>query len=100
MNDIADILTKHRLWLEGEDDGMQADLRMANLRMADLSQANLSGAVGLLSQSDFMEQFETDAAGWVVYKRIGKTAYDMPAQWVIAPGEYLTEVCDAQHCTD
>jgi hypothetical protein len=42
--DLPSILTAHRAWLCGEDDGSRADLSGADLIGADLSGANLSGA--------------------------------------------------------
>ena len=76
------------------------DLRAANLRAANLSYANLSGVdlsgvMGLLDPVDWLQtNFETDAEGVIVYKRIGAgaTAYSPPAHWTIEPGAYLTEV--------
>ena len=38
------ILKKHKRWINGEDGGEIADLRVANLSGADLSGADLSGA--------------------------------------------------------
>ena len=86
----------------------EADLRGANLSWADLSEVNLSGAdlseadlrwadlsetVGLLDAAAWLRaNFETDAEGVVVYKRIGGTEYPTPASWLIEPGAYLTEV--------
>ena len=92
----ADLSGANLLWanLSG------ANLSRANLLWANLSRANLSGATGLLSQSEFMAGFEADADGWIVYKRIGKTTYDAPDAWMIAPGEYLTEVVNANRTDD
>ena len=44
MENISEILRKHKLWLKGEDGGERADLSGANLSGADLSGADLSGA--------------------------------------------------------
>ena len=41
---LAEILTKHRAWLNDEDGGERANLSGANLSGADLSGADLSGA--------------------------------------------------------
>ena len=48
-NELAEILRKHKAWLENKPDGEKADLRCAdlrdaNLRCADLRDANLQGA--------------------------------------------------------
>ena len=60
---LKDILTKHRAWVNDENGGVcadlsgadlsEADLRRANLRRANLSRANLSGAD--LSDADLSE---------------------------------------------
>ena len=42
--ELAEVLEKHRLWLDDEEGGEQADLSGANLRGAYLSGANLRGA--------------------------------------------------------
>ena len=71
----------------------EADLSEANLSNADLSGANLSGAKGLLDPVDWLKtNFESDAEGVIVYKRIGETEFDAPAHWTVEPGVYLTEV--------
>ena len=76
-----------------EADLSWADLSEANLREADLSGADLSETVGLLDAAAWLRaNFETDAEGVVVYKRIGSTGYPTPASWLIEPGAYLTEV--------
>lgn len=62
---LAEILEKHKLWLDGKEYGAKANLRGANLREANLREANLSGADlrgadGLLSAVNFMEAHFTD----------------------------------------
>ena len=42
--ELAEVLRKHRLWVEGKEGGERANLSRANLSRADLSRANLSGA--------------------------------------------------------
>ena len=42
--ELAEVLEKHRLWLDDEEDGEQAYLSYANLSYANLGYANLSGA--------------------------------------------------------
>lgn len=44
QDNLNDILTKHRKWLYGEEDGERADLQDANLRGANLRRANLRDA--------------------------------------------------------
>ena len=41
---LAELLAKHRAWLNNEDGGERADLSSADLRYADLSYADLSSA--------------------------------------------------------
>ena len=41
---LAELLAKHKAWLNNEDGGERADLRSADLRNADLSYANLRSA--------------------------------------------------------
>ena len=70
-----------------------ANLSWADLSWADLRWADLSETVGLLDAAAWLRaNFETDAEGVVVYKRIGSTGYPTPASWLIEPGAYLTEV--------
>ena len=70
-----------------------ADLSAADLRAANLSDANLSGVMGLLDPVEWLKtNFETDAEGVIVYKRIGETEFDAPSHWAVEPGAYLTEV--------
>ena len=38
---LSEILDKHKLWLNGDEDGERANLSSANLRYASLSSANL-----------------------------------------------------------
>ncbi|MCY1493841.1 Pentapeptide repeats (8 copies) [compost metagenome] len=44
QEELAEIIEKHRMWLEYEEGGERANLRDANLRGANLSGANLRGA--------------------------------------------------------
>ena len=41
---LAEILAKHNIWLEGDTSGKRADLRWADLQGANLQGANLQGA--------------------------------------------------------
>ena len=41
QEELNEVLEKHKLWLDGKDGGVQANLSYANLRCADLSGANL-----------------------------------------------------------
>lgn len=68
-----------------------ADLSGALLEYADLSNADLSGAVGLLSEIDYMkENFEATAEGYIAYKKFGQV-YAAPKGWKIAPGAVIEE---------
>lgn len=42
--ELADVLAKHKLWLDGDTNGVRADLSSANLIGANLSSADLRGA--------------------------------------------------------
>ena len=117
---LAEILEKHKLWLNGKDSGeyanlsyanlRDADLRYANLSYADLSGANLSGAnliganlsyadlsgaKGLLSAVNFMEtNFERTAEGYLAYKTFGGQ-YKIPLGWKIEKGAVISENVNA-----
>ena len=43
QEELNEILKKHKLWLENNENGQRADLRYANLSNANLSGADLSG---------------------------------------------------------
>jgi len=115
---VQDVLAKHKLWLDGNEDGKcanlrEADLREANLRWADLREAdlseaalrgadlrwaNLSGAKGLLTARNFMAQFERDEYGWLVFKSFNEH-YQPPDYWTIEAGAFIEEVVN-QNPTD
>ena len=42
--ELQEILKLHQLWLEGNSEGVRANLSKANLSKANLSKANLYGA--------------------------------------------------------
>lgn len=44
QKELDEILELHRKWLNGEPEGVEADLRVADLRWANLQGANLQGA--------------------------------------------------------
>ena len=44
LTELNEILRKHKLWLDRDENGSRADLRWADLSKADLSKADLSGA--------------------------------------------------------
>lgn len=44
QEELNEVLEKHKLWLDGKDGGVKANLSYANLRGADLRNANLRGA--------------------------------------------------------
>ena len=109
---LAEILQKHKMWVNGEEGGEKADLRFAdlrsaNLRSADLSSANLrdanlssanlssadlSYAKNLVSSINYMEaHFERTAEGYIAYKTFN-SSYEAPERWTIAPGSVIDEV--------
>ena len=115
---LAEILAKHRAWLNDEEGGKranlreadlsgaklseanlsEANLREANLHEADLRGANLSGAKGLLPAANYMEaHFERVEAGYIAYKTFGKT-YIPPETWKIEPGAVIEETVNFDRC--
>jgi hypothetical protein len=67
---------------------------------AVLRSANLSGAVGLLSSTQYMEEhFEHDRRGYLVYKTFGQFN-NPPASWKLEPGSIIEEVCNPDRATD
>lgn len=42
--ELDQILAKHKLWLEGDKDGVKSDLSYSNLRDSNLRDSNLSGS--------------------------------------------------------
>ena len=109
---IKEILEKHLVWLQNEENGKRAnltdadltdadltganltgaDLTRADLRDADLTGADLSDSKGLLPAREFMGKFKHDKLGVIVYKLIGDTYYKSPDYWNIIPGSFLEEV--------
>lgn len=76
------------------------NLRSADLSHVDLSHADLSGAKGLLSAVDFLEQcFERTDTGYIAYKTFG-AQYTPPKNWEIVPGATLTETVNPDRCTE
>ena len=69
-----------------------ADLSGADLSWADLSRANLSWAENLINARTFMADFKKDKHGYLVYKRIGNTNYNVPEYWKIEENSFLEEV--------
>jgi len=85
-----------------------ADLRWANLSGADLCGANLSGAdlrradlsqvKAILLAREWLNLFETDELGVIVYRaQQGENTH--PAGWNFEPGAFLTEVPNPDRCT-
>lgn len=77
-----------------------ADLSGARLNgcvldKSSILRANVSGTTGLLDPADWLEQhFEKTAEGYLVYKAFGNTNFEPPDHWTIAPGNFITEVCN------
>ena len=88
---LAEILKKHKLWLDEKANGVKANLSGANLSGADLRWADLSGADGLLSAVNFMEaHFERTPEGYIAYKMFS-CERAAPKSWKIEPGSVITE---------
>lgn len=77
-----------------------ADFTGANLIAVSMTNINLSGAKGLISPAQWMEQFERDDLGWIVFKSIGDTEYPHSPRWQIFPGSFLTEVANPNRADD
>ena len=99
---LAEILQKHKMWVDGKEGGERANLSSAdlsganlsdaNLSFADLSDANLSDAKNLVSSINYMEaHFERTAEGYIAYKTFN-SSYKAPERWTIAPGSVIDEV--------
>ena len=116
---LNEILTAHKLWLQSEDGGCQANLSgadlsganlsgaklseaklsEANLSRADLSGADLSGAE-LISSINFLEaHFERTTDGYIVYKCFG-AQYKAPEKWEIKPGSVIKETVNPLRTCD
>jgi len=69
---------------------------------ANLSGADLSGSRGLLDPSEWLNQFDHDDLGIIVFKRLGSgnTHYPPPAHWQEQIGAILTEVVNPDRGTD
>ena len=75
-----------------------ADLRGADLLSANLRDANLSDAKGLISAADYLARtFERTEEGYVAYKTFNAT-YRAPGDWVIAPGQVISENVNSNRC--
>lgn len=102
---VREILVKHKMWIDNVYGGECANLRSvdlshATLSHADLRDADLSGAKGLLSAADFLEQrFERTDTGYIAYKTFG-AQYTPPKNWEIVPGAELTETVNPDRCTE
>lgn len=77
----------------------RADLSEADLRGVDLRRANLSGTKGFLDATQWLEDFESDDLGIIVYKAFGDTLYGPPEHWKIEPGEFIEEVVNPARTT-
>lgn len=77
-----------------------ANLAGANLNGAILNVVDLSGATGLLSQVDYLnENFERTDEGFIAYKVFGGH-YDPPKKWVIEPGSVIEENVNFNRCNN
>jgi len=76
-----------------------ADLRGAYLQGANLRDANLSNTKGIPNAKEFLEKFDFDKDGVLVYKAIGNTEYSTPDYWKIKAGTFLEEVVNPDRGT-
>ena len=78
-----------------------ANLRYADLRYADLRYADLSGAKGILSASEYLEENATFTPdGFLVGYKQKALHYASPNGWTFEPGEILSEVCNPCRVSD
>lgn len=90
---LAEILAAHKLWLNGEEGGVRANLREANL-----SGANLRGAKELLPAVNFIDaNFERVTDGYIAYKTFN-SEYAAPESWTIAEGSVISENVNFNRC--
>ena len=105
LEKLAEILAKHKLWLNDEKGGVRANLSYtylsgADLRGADLSKADLSGAKELLPAVNFIDaHFERVADGYIAYKTFD-SEYAAPESWTIAEGSVITENVNFNRCDE
>lgn len=95
---LAEILATHKLWLNGEEGGVKADLSGADLSGANLRWADLSGAKELLSAVNFIDaHFERVADGYIAYKTFN-SEHAAPESWTIAEGSVISENVNFNRC--
>ena len=125
LTELNEILRKHKLWLDRDENGSRANLSSANLSEANLSEANLSRAnlsganlsganlsganlsganlseaKGLLSTVNFIDaHFERIADGYIAYKTFN-SSYKAPDSWKIEKGAVIEEVVNFDRCTE
>ena len=121
IEEIQEVLKKHKLWLSGNSNGRRANLTNANLANANLTgadleganlaganltgadltganltRANLTGATGLMSAISYLSSnFESCKDGYIAYKTFG-AFYRPPKYWDIKPGN---EICETVNPT-
>ena len=79
---------------------INAKFKGAVLDNVNFNRAVLSGATGLPTAKEYLQQFKSVRAGIYVYKKIFETTYAMPKHWNIKPGEYLTETVNPDRGTE
>ena len=130
QTELNEILRKHKLWLDGDKNGSEAnlseadlskaDLSEADLRWADLSEANLrwadlsgadlsganlsgadlSGANGLLSAVNFIDAHFERTADGYIAYKTFNSSYKAPDNWKIEKGAIIEEVVNFDRCTE
>lgn len=75
-----------------------SDMRNTCLDESNLSGSDLSGAIGLLSPSDFIkEHFEKCSEGIIAYKTFNEDKQS-PKSWMIKPGSIINENANFDRC--
>ena len=127
--ELAEILRKHKLWLQEDPEGECADLSGSDLRFSDLSGSNLSGsdlrvsdlsgsnlsgsdlsgsdlrysnlsqAKGLLDTVNFMEAHFERTDRGYIAYKTFGGNYEPPAEWKIEPESVIEETVNFDRCT-
>jgi len=78
-----------------------ANFSGADLSGADLRGANFSESKGLLTNKEILQKyFKKSTDGYIVYKAIGNTTYNVNEKWVIEENSYIGEVVNQNRVDD
>ena len=80
-DELKKVLTQHKLWLEGAEGGVKADLSGVDLRRADLRRADLLGANLLGADLRDANLLGANLLGADLYGAIGIISLGCPDNW-------------------